>query len=862
MGSRTWFACVAVLAGLVACGDDGGGAAVCKFDLSFDTGGQGVADPLSGGAGQARAGRLTAAADPGSPSGLGTWHPGDWLLANDKIAVVIEDVGASDLYDPWGGKPVGVMRVNNGALVDPADFGEFFILTGRYSLVTTSVGVIADGTDGKAAVVRATGLLRPTPFFETLVAPLLRDDFGDIPAAIDYVLEPGADYVNINVTYHSPRTTVATVPIMLHGFMYTPRTPTYAPGVGFDTESKKIPYLAFIDDDATSWAYMADQTLTAAVSQSGFTSNFTDGFDIAACGETQHHHARLIVGGPGLDPLLQAVARTQGETQRAISGVVRDSSGAPAAGVRVHAEDMDGGYITRAMSGADGGYTLHVPAGKAVELTGWRRGDAVVGPVNVAAGESTADLSLPATGTVHVTIVDSEDGQAVPARVQLLPADGSPPSVPDHFGEPAVTGGRLYVEYPLDGDLTMTAPPGTWNVVVSRGYEYELYEEQVTVTAGATVDVAAVLDHVVDTTGVMCADFHIHTIRSADSPDDAADKVKSAVADGLEIPVRSDHEYVNSFAKVIEELGAEKWAFGMTSVELTTMETFGHFGVIPLVEDPDAVNGGAPLWQHYPSADDPTGEVTTMTPPELFAEVRARPEHPTIIINHPRGGVNYFTYAGYDPVTGTVQYPSLWDDEFKVVEVFNSSSWPEKREREVADWLSFLRDGRRVFAVGSSDSHKIRSSPVGYPRTCLQLGTDDPQALTPEMVRAAAAAGHSAVVGGIYVSAHVGQAGPGDDAMGLGTTAQVQIEVQAASWVDVEWMEVVVNGETADTIAILPEDADPQNPAIRFDAPIEVPVAASGIGTVVVAVWGEAPLDPVHPGRQPFGVTNPIFLHQ
>ena len=47
------------------------------------------------------------------------------------------------------------------------------------------------------------------------------------------------------------------------------------------------------------------------------------------------------------------------------------------------------------------------------------------------------------------------------------------------------------------------------------------------------------------------------------------------------------------------------------------------------------------------------------------------------------------------------------------LEVFNDSSWPSVREGLVRDWLSFLNAGRRVFAVGSSDSHKIRSSPIG-----------------------------------------------------------------------------------------------------------------------------------------------------
>jgi hypothetical protein len=40
---------------------------------------------------------------------------------------------------------------------------------------------------------------------------------------------------------------------------------------------------------------------------------------------------------------------------------------------------------------------------------------------------------------------------------------------------------------------------------------------------------------------------------------------------------------------------------------------------------------------------------------------------------------------------------------------------------------------------------------------------------------------------------------------------------------------------------------------------VTVPVASGG-SYVIVAAYGDQPLEPVHPGRIPFGVTNPIFL--
>jgi hypothetical protein len=159
-----------------------------------------------------------------------------------------------------------------------------------------------------------------------------------------------------------------------------------------------------------------------------------------------------------------------------------------------------------------------------------------------------------------------------------------------------------------------------------------------------------------------------------------------------------------------------------------------------------------------------------------------------------------------------------------------------------------------VFAVGSSDSHGISSSPVGYPRTCITLGTDDPQQVTPDLVRDQLSAGHATVSGGIYVSTSVGGKGPGETVTGTGSTAMVDVEVQAAPWIDAKKLEIVVDGAVAQTID-LPQTTD----VVRYHAQVPVTVASGG-SYVIVAAYGDQTLEPVHPGRIPFGVTNPIFL--
>ncbi len=89
-------------------------------------------EPLGAGPGEARAGRVTEADLPVNPGGLETWDAGDYLLANDHVAVLIEQAGVSQLYDPWGGALVGIFAVEDGALTRAGDFNE--ILLRRRSL--------------------------------------------------------------------------------------------------------------------------------------------------------------------------------------------------------------------------------------------------------------------------------------------------------------------------------------------------------------------------------------------------------------------------------------------------------------------------------------------------------------------------------------------------------------------------------------------------------------------------------------------------------------------------------------------------------------------------------------------------------
>ena len=212
----------------------------CTEDLvpvAGDEGGH--PDPLGSAAGEARAGRLGAADVPADESGLGLWREGDYVLANDRVGVIIEGPGRSDLFDPWGGKPVGIGRVEAGALVDMANFNEIAIGVGRFTSEPTSVTVMADGSDGGPAVVRAIGTLRPIPFIDSFAEAITRTDYGGLEVAVDYTLAPDAEHVDVRYHYFSERSGPLRVD-PFHLLFQKFRMPPVAPEVGFDVTMGEV----------------------------------------------------------------------------------------------------------------------------------------------------------------------------------------------------------------------------------------------------------------------------------------------------------------------------------------------------------------------------------------------------------------------------------------------------------------------------------------------------------------------------------------------------------------------------------------------------------------------------------------------
>ena len=838
-------------------GSTGTGPPPCALaGTKFETGSAaGHADPLGAkAASQARAGRIADATQIAQPAhGRQRIEDGDYLLINDKIALVVEALGASDGYAPFGGEILAVDAVgDDGRPRGVSMYNETLTGFALEIVNPTSVGVLADGSDGKEAVVRVTGPLQTAPFLDGSIKKLFPTIY-DLEVAYDYVLAPGAERVTVRLSVQNPTFDPIDFGVNrpgkdeFFGFFQYSRSQTVTAERGYGKVPTAMPWVGF-DGGAWGFAYRvpAGEKMQFGLEQSGFELYWGSGFVADACAVTTKDRFEIVAGGPDYDGLREALRRTAGEPAwRTIKGTLKDGFGAAVADAWVHGLDGDGVYLTRARTDAAGAFALHAPPGQPIKIVPQKQGYPAHAGAVVAADTSDAALAFEPHATLHVVAVDEDLGTPVPARIQVLPALPQP-ATPEAYGVLDEVGGRLWQELSASDDAVLARRDDQHRVVVSHGYEWELFDATLTVAAGDTAEITAAIAHSVDTSGVMCADFHIHSLHSSDSNDSIEQKVRGAIADGLDIPVSSEHEWVVDFQPVIEKLGLAAWAFGVPSSELTTFK-WGHFGVLPLLPKDGVKNRGAVDW-------------INKSPAETFAAAHALPESPIVIVNHPRstGFGGYFSSALYDRKSDTGD-PALWSADFEAIEVFNDSDLEANRAASVADWFAMLGHGKTMWAVGSSDSHHLRTSPVGYPRTCLRFGHDDPKQLTPGLVRDAVAKGASTISGGLYMTV-LGPNGerPGEKVIAAGGKATFLVTVEAPGWMSADTLETIVNGVTMETVPLLPIGA---GKAKRFANQVEVSFdPLEPRSWVVFHAKGAGDLAPLHPGRRPFAVSNPVFL--
>lgn len=784
---------------------------------------------------------------------------GDVLLQNDRVRVVIQQPTRAVAPIAYGGTIIDAdVQRPSGAGRD--EFGKVGLIYAFGRTVNVSkVEVLRDGSEGGYAVVAATGSDTVVDYIN--VKNVLTDYLGNVQLVRDpeaplpftvttyYVLSPGESRVRMLSAFCNTGKDAISMQVgdLIDqggvGDTFNPQSCSKelgahdclvdpAPWLGIQTPSVAYGYRTYeygAPNTPVTNAVITIAGISAVVAgaenQSGFLSwvapdarNRPGTFGVLG-GKSRNFLRDFFVGGD-LGEISAAMAALDGTPTSKLSVTVHDASGAAAAGTRVTVRGAESGRMV----------TLLVADDQGVAHAQLPPGNYKVGAAALGFGiEPLADVSVPSNGTADVTVslggsqrltVDVADPFGQPLTSKVLVRCVSAPCVNQAIAyrswfdtEPQPSELQRIVHVGADGHAVIEVPPGQYEVLVTRGPEYSAWPdgfpahgEPVDLTAGPA-SVHATLAHVVDSTGWLSADLHVHAMGSPDSAVGNPVRAMSFAAEGVDVLVSTDHDFVTDYAPIIEQLQLGGQMTSMIGCEVTPFD-FGHHNAFPLIRK-DTVNGGAFDWAG--------GDGPTLRLDQMYAGLRAENPDALIQMNHPRGSPGgALTMTKIDTATGAThadpatfrQVPSpdataldtkLFSNDFDALEVMNGTA---PRIGVLNDWMTFLSRGWVKVGTGVSDSHYVYDVLGGYGRTWIQLGTDELSAFTPEGFTQAMRQRHATFSSGPFITMTaqvldaamqpVGPAvGVGDlVSVSAGQRVQLTVDVQAPEWMQFDSIEI------------------------------------------------------------------------
>jgi hypothetical protein len=733
-----------------------------------------------------------------------TGMAGDFYLENDRARFIVQSPARVIGVVPQGGNLIDAAALDaDGRPVTDDHFGELSMiyLLGR-TCEHESVEVVQDGSGGGVAAIVARGFATHNDFINLKglgLIPFAQELDPDVPDEVEcattYILAPGSATLEVYWTLFNGGERTIEGPFAALSDTGG-EIETWAPTRGFErlgpeailsTGPAPIEYDVF---QGPGVAYgllplhdVADVNSAYLISGISIILFGTDDFLTALRpegfyvdlepddGVTNRMAFSIGRDAAGAEEAYRAIAQT---ATQGIAGAVVLDTGAPAAGARVGLfvdADGDGALgpddpvATYLDADADGEFAGRIAPGAYLaraDLLEQARSEVVA--VDLTA-DRTLELELPAPVLYDVEVTDVESGDPVPAKLAIL---GDSPAEPDP---------RLHSTYDRVGGLTamrflrfgttidlgpgaddrLALPAGgSYRVIATRGPEWSFASADVDPEAGDLVgDLAFPLRRLLDTTGYVASEYHVHAVGSPDSPVSWADRVIGAAVDGVELWASTEHEYIAELQPIVEALGLERWTRAIAGEEVSPF-VYGHFIGFPLEPD-DSPARGAIDWARGAGG-------FALLPGEIMSTLRdlgaqiVQVNHPRATVSSPFDFLQYFDRAAlsFDYETRTIDGDeaaqpvpndflrlepgqSVWALGFNALEVWNSLETLDSDDdgvRELValdvvmrDWFNFLSFGVPITPMGNSDTHTKVRDPMGIPRTMVRVPDDTAEAI-------------------------------------------------------------------------------------------------------------------------------------
>ena len=441
-------------------------------------------------------------------------------------------------------------------------------------------------------------------------------------------------------------------------------------------------------------------------------------------------------------------------------------------------------------------------------------------------------------GRLDVGVTDVITHQRVPARVTVVDERGELAAL--YYAEARTTAVRQGIAYTCNGTAALELPAGRYTIYATRGMEWSMASQEVTLGSGQRKDLDLAILREVDTTGWIAADTHIHTLTFSGHGDSSLEeRVVTIAGEGIELPVATDHNHQTDYSPVQRELKLVPWFTPVVGNEVTTDN--GHMNAFPLEPDGAVPDYKVTDWE------------------KLVEGIRARGAQ-VVILNHPRwpeNGRDPLTRFAFDEMNGANAAGQKFT--FDCLELVNSDAPMQPTESVLRVWYALLNRGERFPGVGASDSHHVGVI-VGQGRTYVPSDTDDPAKIDVAAAIRAMKEGRTSVSHGLFATIEVdGRYHMGDVAPSRGGSIDAAVEVRHPSWIAPARLDLVVDGSVAASVDLA--GSEPGDGATSCVRRVRVPVPAHD-GWLVAVAWGDGVKLPCWTTelQSTVAITNPVWL--
>ena len=517
-------------------------------------------------------------------------------------------------------------------------------------------------------------------------------------------------------------------------------------------------------------------------------------------------------------------------------------------------------------SAPDGKSIVHLPKGQYRILAEAIGHEPTETAIEVSGQPGTHNIELGRATLVSARVVDSK-GNPVPCKVTFYGARTADGQTDDpKFGVESQSGSVGNCVYSADGTFVRSIPPGAYDILISRGPEYDAVFERVEIQPGETRIVTATLKRVVDTTGWVSAELHSHSSPSGDNTSDQLGRVENLVCEQIDFAPCTEHQRIESYDDQLKTLGAERFMATCSGMELTGSPLpINHQNAFPLKWDPFGQDGGGPS-----TSSDPVAQIARLAMWDDNSKKVVQTNHPNLrqlIRDKDLDGTDDGGFAKMLDYMDVMEvHPP--EDIFLTEEQTAAKKKPD--ENRIRPWMELLKTGRRIPGVVNTDAH-YNWNGSGWLRNWVRCSTDDPTQIETEEMIDRLEGGQIIMSTGPFMTVQLHHPSL-DKPANIGDTikiddgpAELAVRIQCANWLDINRVEVFVNGELQpDLSRTRKEQPDAfADGVVKFDQRLELTIPENAF--VIVAAIGERldlgrVMGKRYGRRPPVVVSNPIYV--